>query len=74
MSKESDEKCLNCINYDTCDKPSSKNCDNYTFYNCKTCIDKVIENDYIPRCFRNGVPCTQIKFCNNYRENSKGSV
>lgn len=67
MGKETDEACLLCTKYDECNREDSKGCTEYEFYKCDTCIDKIIENDEIPRCFRNGVPCMDIKFCTNER-------
>lgn len=67
MSKMTDETCLVCCNYDTCDSQSSENCKKYEYYKCISCIDRVIENDEVPRCFRGGIPCEHIRMCSNER-------
>ena len=67
--KELDGKCLLCMNYDICPSDSSsKDCKSYEFYKCQTCVDKVVENDQVPRCFRGGQPCSQIYHCTVSKE------
>lgn len=64
MSKETDKQCQLCLSYDTCSKGSgSQGCQQYEFYKCKDCVDRVMENDGIPRCFRGGMPCAEIQYC-----------
>lgn len=64
-----DDKCQLCSNYDNCiDHKSSKNCDEYEFYKCVRCVDRVIESDNIPRCFRGGMKCHDIQWCSNSKE------
>ena len=61
--KELDNKCFLCTNFDECTSDSSKDCSKYEFYKCKTCVDRVVENDQVPKCFRGGHPCSQIYHC-----------
>ena len=64
MSKETDKRCQLCLNFDTCSEElGSQGCQQYQFYKCKGCIDRVVESDGIPRCFRGGMPCAEIQYC-----------
>lgn len=63
MSKMTDGKCQDCINYDNCERGNSTGCNDYEYYKCKGCVDRVTETDDVSRCFRGGQPCSQIRFC-----------
>lgn len=63
MSKMTDRKCQDCTYYDTCEREDSTGCDNYEYYKCKDCVDRVTETGDTPRCFRGGKPCSQVRFC-----------
>lgn len=63
MNKETDNKCQLCRNFDICTKDSSQGCQQYEFYKCETCVDRTVENDGVPKCFRGGTPCSEIKYC-----------
>ena len=68
MTKETDATCQLCRRYDNCTKESgSQGCQEYEFYKCETCVDRIIEHDEIPRCFRGGVPCMEVKYCRDER-------
>lgn len=67
MSKEFDKQCQLCHIYDTCNEENSQNCDKYEYYKCKECVDRIVENDEIPKCFRGGIPCMEIRYCSNER-------
>lgn len=61
MSKVTDEGCLGCCNYDECYGYNSNVCKTYEYYKCIDCINRIIENDEIPRCFiGKGVPCKEM--------------
>lgn len=63
MSKETDNTCQLCRHYDVCSRENSQDCEKYEFYKCVGCIDRTVENDNIPRCFRDGLSCREIKYC-----------
>lgn len=57
------EKCHDCSGYDTCETHNGKDCEKYEYYKCKDCVDRVVEHDEIPRCFRGGMKCMDIRQC-----------
>lgn len=73
MSKEIDRTCQLCLNYDSCTKESSQGCENYEFYKCVNCADRTMENDNVPRCFRGGTPCKEVRYCSKDRA-KRGNV
>ena len=71
--KVTDKYCQLCKNYDTCDREDgSKGCQEYEFYKCETCVDRILEDiEEVPRCFRGGTLCSQIEYCNHQRSIEK---
>lgn len=63
MSKEIDTFCHLCRHYDVCERRDSQDCEKYEFYKCVDCVDRTVENDNIPRCFRGGLSCREIRYC-----------
>lgn len=63
MFKETDNTCQLCRHYDMCSRGNSQGCERYEFYKCVNCVDRTIENNNVPKCFRGGLPCKDIKYC-----------
>ena len=79
MSKMTDKKCQDCANYDICEKDSSADCDNYEYYKCRECQNRMIKIKRASiekikgistittkgesRCLRGDKPCSQVRFC-----------
>ena len=68
MNKMSSNMCLECVNYDTCSEYTSP-CTGYEYYKCKHCKD-MVESDGLHKCYRGGLQCSQVRFCNNYHPHS----
>lgn len=66
-TKMKDDTCLICQFYENCSQDSSEGCERYQYYKCETCIDRTVENDNVPKCFRGGIPCNHIRLCSNER-------
>ena len=62
MDKYTDKLCLDCSKLDSCDKKNSKNCNEYEYYKCTSCSNRVIDSNNA-RCLRGGNLCKGVKYC-----------